>query len=68
MKKTSLKYLKRKNFGAEKTWRNWRKMAKSAKLNPRQIENKSGCAKLNPHQFFENCRVPNRIYTNLSPL
>ena len=27
-------YLIRINFGAEKIWRNWRKMAKIAKLNP----------------------------------
>ena len=30
-------YLIRTNFGAEKIWRNWRKMAKIAKLNPHQI-------------------------------
>ena len=30
-------YLIRINFGTEKIWRNWGKMAKIAKLNPRQI-------------------------------
>ena len=39
-----LNYLKWRNFGAEKIWRNWGKMAKNAKLNPRQI--------------FQNCRAP----------
>ena len=32
-----LLYLIRINFDAEKIWRNWRKMAKISKLNPRQI-------------------------------
>ena len=31
-------YLIRINFGTEKIWRNWRKMVKITKLNPRQIQ------------------------------
>ena len=52
-------YLIRINFGAGKIWRNWRKMAKIAKLNLRQISFFSRCAKLNPwwKNFFSNKKI-----------
>ena len=40
------KYIIQINFGEEKIWRNWHKMTKIAKLNPRQIFF-SCCAKFN---------------------
>ena len=33
----TLKYLIRRNFGAEKIWRNWRNLPEIVKLNPCQI-------------------------------